>query len=524
MHRLRFLLFALAFLARPAFAADAIDRTIDRMSDDEKIAQLLMVGFDGTRVSPDLRMLVSQWHAGGIVLYRQNIQSARQAAQRNAEIRALAAGNVEPFIAVDQEGGLVQRLRDGVPELPGNMALGATRSPRLARRAGRALAQSLRALGFTMNFAPVLDVLWNPENTVFLTRSFSDDPHLAARLGRAFVRGANEGGIISVAKHFPGEGGTAGDSHFALPVLDSDRNAMDSCELVPFRAAIAAHLPALMTGHIAVPRIAEEPGLPATISRRVLTDLLRHDLRFNGLVITDELQMPSIRSRASVGDLAVEAILAGADMIMVVWDHHDRDEIYDALRRAYASGELPRATVRRSLRRILILKRRLKIQRRTSDDRSIANEIATRSVALARRDSGPLYDAGRSVVMLGSDGPLRRQFPAATIIEPPRRLDPTTFDATIDSAVIACRGATTLIAVIGSDNDKRLARALRKRLPLIRFIVVALGSPFEVRDIPKPDAILFTWSSGWPSQEAAARVLRGRAKARGRIPVEISLP
>jgi beta-N-acetylhexosaminidase len=323
------------------------------MTPEQKIAQLMIVGFDGHVLSDELRGLIARG-VGGVVFYSYNIESPEQAKHLTESIRA-AADPIAPFIAIDQEGGIVHRLRSGVPVIPSNMAIGATRSPDLSRRAGRAVGAGLRDLGFTMNFAPVLDVLTEHGNSAIATRAFSDDPALVATLGTAFIEGQNEAGVISVAKHFPGQGGVAEDTHRTLPSLDVPLSTLRERELVPFTDAFHHGLQAVMTAHIALPRIAETPLTPASLSRRVVHSLLRDDLRFDGIVITDALQMKALRDdRVSV---AIEALRAGSDMILTAGTANEREQIFRGLLAAYRSGRLPHATVDRALRHILLVKR-----------------------------------------------------------------------------------------------------------------------------------------------------------------------
>ena len=512
------LLLATALLVGPISGEPIWLSSDTRRSVDAKLGQLLLVGFDGPRVSPDLRRLVSEWHVGGVVLYAPNVESPEQVALLNLEIRQLAGRGAPPFIAVDQEGGSVRRLHSGVPELPGAMAFGAARSPALAQEAGTELARSLRALGFTMNFAPVLDVLSNPANTAFGTRAFSSDPQLVASLGSAVIEGELRGGVIPVAKHFPGQGGTSGDSHYSLPLLDATRAELDAREFVPFRAAIAAGVPAILTAHIAVPRVAEGPDLPATLSHRLLTGILRKDLRFRGLVITDELQMRAVQGRRKIGDVAVDALIAGADMLMIVWDHQDREEIYATLKAAYASGRLPHVVVERALRHVLAAKK--KLTRLPTSAPPSPEEQARLIERLARQAMTVDAPSGfhlpaEGVAFVGADGPLRQRFPASPWIPTPPRVD----DEVVQRATRASAGAKTIIAAVATDNDRALTVRLHRELPALHLIAICLGSPRLLAGIHGPEAIIYAYSDLPAFQDAAAGVLLDGRTAPGILPV-----
>ncbi|MFY0573155.1 glycoside hydrolase family 3 protein [Cystobacter fuscus] len=234
-----------------------------------------------------------------------------------------------PFLALDQEGGNVVRVKDDVVVLPGNMALGATRSAQLAYAAGHAQAEDLRRLGFNMNTAPVLDVNLNPRNPVIGSRSYGDSIPLVSELGRAFVRGQQDAGLVTVAKHFPGHGATDADSHRALPVMLESREEV-LAQMEPFRAVIREGLDGLMTAHVAVPALTGDDA-PATVHPRVLRGLLRERLDFQGLVLTDELEMEPIAQRYGVGQAAVLAVNAGADMVLVPWHAEKKREVHAAL-------------------------------------------------------------------------------------------------------------------------------------------------------------------------------------------------
>ncbi|MGH9423747.1 MAG: glycoside hydrolase family 3 protein, partial [Thermoanaerobaculia bacterium] len=430
-----------------------------------------------------------------------------------------AGDGVAPFIAVDQEGGSVQRLHAGIAQLPGAMAFGAARSRDLVRDAGDSVGRSLSALGFTMNLSPVLDVLSNPANTALGTRAFSSDPELVASLGSAFIQGELNGGIIPVAKHFPGQGGTAGDSHYTLPVLDRTRKELEARELVPFRAAIAAGVPGIMTAHISVPRVAETPDTPATTSHRLLTDILRKSLRFDGLIITDELQMRAVQRGRKIGDVAVDALLAGADMVMIVWDHRDREEIYAALKAAYASGRLPRAVVDRAVRRILAAKaaqakRRADFPPTAAEQAGLVERIAEAAVTLRppQKVAPPTVEGA---VFIGVDGPLRQRFAAAPWMPSPPRVD----EVIVERVLRMSSGARTIVAAVASDNDRLLLMRLRRLLPEPRLLIVCMGSPQLVAGIDNPEAVIYTYSDLFPFQEAAAKVLLDGNAARGTLPV-----
>jgi beta-N-acetylhexosaminidase len=498
-------------------SADEIDRRIDAMSPDARLAQLLFVGFTGTEADDELRRLVGGWHAGGVAIYSSNITSATQLRALTRAVRHLAGKGVPPFVALDQEGGEVTRISDEVPMLPGNMALGATRSATLARRAGRAVASDLRRLGITMNFAPVVDLSTDAESSIGI-RSFGSDPALAGSLAAAFIRGQSEAGVVSVAKHFPGIGSSRVDSHDELPVLRSSAEELRR-DLQPFRAAIDAGVDAVMLGHALVPRI---DARDTTRSAKTIA-LLRRDLRFNGVVITDVLEMGAVDKGRGVGRIALDAIDAGADMVMVLWHEHDRDEVFAALKEAYRSGALSEQRVRASLRRILRAKSHAASASAAAPDRSVGEDIAAASATLLRNrgDILPLRpDSSETTVYIGPGGPIAAAAHAAREVHPPVRFVGVELENWAAAAAREAAGATRIVAAAQNVSQMQVVRAAHEANPGARVVLVSLGSPQLIRELPDADAYLCLYGYLPVSQRAAARVLEGAA-APGRLPADV---
>jgi beta-N-acetylhexosaminidase len=518
MRRAPALLLLLTFLPGVAHAtpgepsASAIERAIDAMTPDERVAQLLFVGFFGTKVNPEIRRLVADWNVGAIALYSANINSASQLKRLTADIAKLAAGRRQPFIALDQEGGEVTRFTDGVPLIPGNMALGATRSPELAERAGGELGAALSALGITMNLAPVLDVASSSRSAIGI-RSFGSDPELVAELGAAFVRGQSSTGVVSVAKHFPGIGGSEVDSHDALPTVGAGKS-----DLLPFRTAIGEGVEAIMVGHAAVPAV--DGSTPASQSAKIL-DVLRRDLQFDGVIVTDVVEMDAIAKNEGVGRVAVQSVVAGADLVMVLWHEDDREDAFRALKAAYASGELSETRLRQSLRRILRLKLRRPAPPRRSDE-TVADEIARKAVTIVRNDRGVLPIIGRrKVVYVGPPGPLSDALPAAARVELPVRARDEQIDSLIGEAREAIAGASLIVGAARNRTQAKIiaeARATRLDVP---FVMVSLGSPSLLEMFPTAAAAICAYGYLDPSQRATAQVLTGTAEAPGILPVSL---
>ncbi|MCC6811968.1 MAG: beta-N-acetylhexosaminidase [Deltaproteobacteria bacterium] len=513
----------------------SIAQKIQQMSEDEKLAQLMVVGFSGTSVNAEVDDLLARWKVGAIALFSRNVKSPEQVRRLTRGMRDVSKAVVAPFIAIDQEGGLVVRLKQGVSVLPGAMALGATRSRTLAYLAGRAVGADLRGLGISMNFAPVLDVNSNPANPVIGTRSLGERPELVAELGRWFIRGEDEAGIISVAKHFPGHGDTQLDSHYATPSLSIDLDRLRKLELVPFEQAIAFGLSAIMTAHIALPKVSEEPSLPATLSPRVLTGILRKDLGFDGLVITDGLEMRGIVEGEGIGRAAVKALNAGADMVMVLWSQKDREDVFSAMKGAYLAGELSHERVDASLTRIFRVKHKAGLFDKTMSPESlaaqrvlhdqVAEEIAERSVTLVRDRTGlmPLYGPGKRtrVLYLGPEGQLAQSFMNDMIELMPSLPTKEQRQKHAIDAIARSAQATVIVAAAQNRYHVEVIRQVREALPSVPMAFVSLGSPYYLAQLPTVDAYLCAYGDLPSSQRALARVLHGERGTVGRLPVTI---
>jgi len=327
-------------------------------SDEDKVGQLLLLGWIGSTAEA-ARPELEELRAGGIV-YVQNVSTAAEARAINPALLRIATNTdlVPPLIAIDHEAGIVQRIKD-VPNLGSNWDFAhAAATEATACQRGLSHAQTLRALGFTMNLAPVLDVNNNPANPVIGTRSYSDDPDVVARLGSAYIKGLQGGGMVAVGKHFPGHGNTGVDSHLQLPILTQSVDELEKIELIPFRRAIDADVAAIMSAHIVFPAV-DPSGVPGTLSRQVMTGLLRERLGFQGLAISDDMgAMKAITDNFSAGDAAVRAVNAGVDMIIMSAELARQRQARDALVQAVQTGEISRDRLDEAVRHVLQAKAR----------------------------------------------------------------------------------------------------------------------------------------------------------------------
>ena len=392
----------------------------------ELAATVLQPGFAGT-AAPDW---VRRWLGaglGGVALFARNVESPAQVAALTAQLRA---ERPDVIVAIDEEAGDVTRFesRHGSSR-PGNLALGAVDDAGLTEAVAHDLGAELAAAGITLDYAPDTDVNSNPDNPVIGVRAFGAEPGLVARHSAAFVRGLQSAGVAACAKHFPGHGDTSVDSHHRVPLIGRDRAELDACELVPFRAAIAAGARAVMTGHLLVP--AYDPRLPATLSPRILTDLLRTELGFGGLIITDGIEMQAVRRAYGLAGATVRALAAGADAVCVGGDHADERtavRLRDAIVAAVRGGRLAEERLRDAATRIRRLGAWTTRTQKETGARAIADAAATREIAVLAGGAGGSavgFDAARRAVRVtgGSEAALPIDGPAHVVeFAPPRNI------------------------------------------------------------------------------------------------------
>jgi beta-N-acetylhexosaminidase len=299
---------------------------------------LAIVGFTGHSVPAELRKLVAEFDLGGVIYFARNIVEPRQVAELSREVAALAI-EWPLWISVDQEGGRVARLKRPFTEWPPAITLGRSGSEQLAERFAAALAAELTAVGINLDYAPVLDVHTNPANPIIGDRALAERADVAATLGRAVIRGLQRAGVAACGKHFPGHGDTSRDSHEELPIVEHDPRRLEEVELVPFRAAIEERVATVMTAHVLVPALDAER--PASLSPRIVTTMLKDAMKFDGVVLSDDLGMKAISATTSLGEATVDAIGAGCDAVLLCNNTIDEQVMaLETLIRAAESGRL----------------------------------------------------------------------------------------------------------------------------------------------------------------------------------------
>lgn len=313
----------------------------------ELAGSLITTGIPGPDLASETRRALEHLAPSGIILFRRNVASVEQLRELVAALHALPT---RPLVSIDHEGETVTRLGPPFTSFPVAARVGASGNAELAFRVGQAMGSELASAGIDIDFAPVLDVHSNPRNPIIGERAFAREPDRAAALAIAFMRGLHAGGVLSCGKHFPGHGDTDRDSHAELPRVERSRAGLEAVELKPFRAAVAAGVPILMTAHVLYPAL--DPLRPATLSRPILRDLLRREIGFRGVVVSDDLEMGAISAQATVPEAAVEALRAGVDWLLVCNDLQQSLAAADRVRVAVERGELAVEDLEAAARRI----------------------------------------------------------------------------------------------------------------------------------------------------------------------------
>ena len=526
--------------------------TLPQLTLPEKAAQLVGVRVFGSYKNPQsaemrrLSGLVRDLKVGVVVVFESEVESLPRLLNR-----LQGEAKLPLLVAADLERGMAFRIRRGVVPLPYAMAIGATGSSEAARFMGEVTAREAKALGIHWAFAPVADVNNNPANPVINIRSFGEDPELVARLTAAFVAGARSGGLLTTAKHFPGHGDTAVDTHLQLATIGGDRARLGSVELLPFRSALKAGVDSVMIGHIAALSL-DPSGAPATLSEPMITELLRHEMGFSGLIVTDATEMSGVRA-AWTGEAAIRAIKAGADLILLP---PDPEVAVQALVRAVWEGQLSEARIDESVRRILETKERLGLDRRRLVDvdavsKSVGRpEDIERAMAIGRDSITVLRNQG-GILPLRAERPLSllhlvmssdarndqiqgfpedefqdRRIPARTLSLGPEVSEETAAKLVAMAPDFTHVVVSAFVRVTSSKGTADMAPSHARLIERLRetgrpLIVVAFGSPYLLRQFPDVPVYLCAYGSAESSQRAAIAALFGDFATKGALPVTI---
>ncbi|MFH0988940.1 MAG: glycoside hydrolase family 3 N-terminal domain-containing protein [bacterium] len=534
----------------PAF--DWVETTLQHLTLEEKAAQLVHVWTTAPYYADDdqhwqeMIRLASQRKIGGFIF---SVGDVYETAIQINKLQAVT--DVPLLIGADYEYGAGMRVRRAT-SFPSAMAIGATRNTDYAYAMAKATAREGRALGIHQNYAPTVDINLNPRNPVINTRSYGDDVQLVSTMAAAYVRGTQEGGMLATAKHFPGHGDTDVDTHLNLVTLNSDKARLMSVELAPYRAAFEAGLASVMVGHIAVPKLDSAPGIPATLSPRITTDLLQKELCFSGLIVTDAMEMKGVAMKYGAGESAVLALKAGVDLILMPVD---ADVAIDAIVDAVRKGELSEERLNYSVRKLLRIKERFKLhQQRYIDPASIAAHVNIeehRRLALKiARDAVTVLGNQTSILPLQKSS--SKKILDLVITESEDLTDGKSFHTLLND-----RTKNTEFMQINSSSNKlhfenALASAARAELIILQFhlhirsgemtgfvrkdqrelvakiaqlkksmIGISFGNPYIAMDLPTMNAYVCAYSDDDAIEQATAEIVFGESESHGKLPITI---
>lgn len=537
-----------------------IEQTLASMTLDEKIGQLIIPAAVGMFLSQDsetfqqMRRDITEFHVGGYHMLGEVsiLHEPAGVALLINHLQELA--RVPLWITADFEGGVGLRYI-GATRLPRAMAMGATGNPEMAYQAARITAEEARALGVQVNFYPVADVNNNARNPIINIRSFGGDPNQVGLMARAYIRGSQEHGVMATAKHFPGHGDTSTDSHLELPVVDVDRARLDSIELPPFRAAIEEGVGGVMSAHIALPQI-ETERLPATLSPKMLTGILRGEMKFTGVIFTDALNMRGIAAHYPEGEAAVRAIKAGADVLLYP---PSVEQAFVAVKHAVDAGEIKESRLDESVRRILSAKEKLGLDHNrfvdignldkalgTNEHQRTAQQIIESAITLVRDTQKvlPLKLAPEQKVLFismvdNSDGwrdgvpgsvfyaGLVKRHPSSTHVYVTDKSSPAEFElikklAALSDAVIV-NAFIRVASFKGSIDMSEGEINLLKHLSAIKrpFAFVLFGSPYLLSFVPELPTYVLAYEYYAAAEEASLKAVLGEIEFKGKLPIEL---
>lgn len=542
-------------LAPPSPAEDGwVNKTLSRMTLEEKVGQMIgwrynghFFNFDSEYVK-DLVHLIKKRKIGGLIAFAGEVYETAHLTnylQQQAQVPLL--------VAADFEWGAAMRI-SGTTLFPPLMALGAAGSEELAYEMGRITAVEGRAMGVHMTYSPVVDVNVNPDNPIISSRSIGESPESVGRLAAAFVKGCQENGMVATAKHFPGHGDTAMDSHDLLPAIEADLDRLEKVELYPFSRAIESGVEAVMTAHLFVPALDATPGLPATLSPLIVTGLLRNKMGFKGLIVTDSMGMGGVTRGFSPREAALMAVKAGVDMVLLP---PDPEGVIDALVEAVRSGEISQARIDESARRVLALKARLGLSKtRLVNLEELPRNVASpehlqqaaltfeKCVTLVKNEINilPLTPEvfGKRIAILSLSSDADDHFAGRPFVREVQKRWPGVAAYYCDAfsgreflREAKARALDADIVILALFSSLRTSKGsvdlLTEHIDLIRelawaekkTIAVSFGSPYFLRHFPEVNAYVCLYRNTLPAQETAARAIFGEIDTEGRLPVSI---
>jgi beta-N-acetylhexosaminidase len=539
---------------------DVIGNAIKHMTLEEKVGQMLMPDFrtwkgkNVTEMNDEIAKLVKDYHLGGVILFRENVVTTEQTTKL-VDAYQQVAQKYGLLITIDQEGGIITRLQSGT-DFSGNMALGATRSEETAEKVGRAIGEELHSLGINMNLAPVLDVNNNPDNPVIGVRSFGENPELVGKMGNAYIKGLQESGTAATAKHFPGHGDTAVDSHLGLPEVPHDKDRLKQVELYPFQQAMDAGIDAIMTAHVTFPKIdptkavsqkdGTEIAIPATLSHKVLTGLMREEMGYEGVIITDAMNMNAIADHFGPVDAAIRSVKAGADIVLMPVG---LEVVVNGLYNAVRSGEISEKRIEQSVERILTLKLNRGIVKGEVEEsidqkishalqvvgspehKAIEKEAAEKSITLVKNNGVlPIKAAPEDkIAVVGYSGyyvnlllnEVKKHHTNVTYIDTQTKLTTAQLEQVKDAKYIIVGTYTSSVGGRAPSASQMVMTNQLINETDAKVIALGIRNPYDVMSYPAVDAYLVQYGYRPASFAASVNTIFGENHPTGKLPVTI---
>lgn len=511
------------------------------MTLEQKVGQLFMVGFDGHEPNGDIENLISKYNVSGICYFSRNLKNPKQVHTLSTKLQSYANSDFPLFLTIDQEGGMVNRLTEGITISPSNMALGALNNRVYTKQIAEIVAKELRSMGVNMNFAPSLDVNNNANNPVIGVRAFGEAPKLVSEHGYEVVQAYQNENIIPSVKHFPGHGDTDTDSHLEMPVVNHSMERLEEVELAPFKYAIDKGVDSVMISHVSFPTL--EDTYPATLSHNIVTGLLREKMEYDGVIVTDCMEMLAIDNNYTSAESATLAIKAGIDLVLVSHTYDKQRAAIDGVIEAVKSGEISEERIDESVRRILSLKERRNVgeaiefnpdnfqSKRTKEFERKVHELVLTPVK-NENNLLPLDNTKKTVTLwpdISKTSLVDEEFSQTITISDyiANKLDDyTELPLSLDDDVLkACEEAEQII--ITTYNISQAADNLKMTKEIVnrfgeKIVAIAYRNPYDLQEIPNVAAYIAAYDIRPLTLESVAKVLTGEAKAGGKLSVTIS--
>lgn len=524
------------------------------MTIDEKIGQRFIVGIKGEKIDADFISLVKEFHVANVILFGRNIRNRQQLGKLCTDIQGLVMQETGhgAFITIDQEGGVVTRLSGDMINCPGAMATAATGNPENVYRTARITASELKSVGINFNLAPDLDINCNPDNPVIGVRSFGDTPETVIEFGLNMIKGLKDGEILSCAKHFPGHGDTAVDSHIGLPCIDKSKEELLAFELLPFIEAIRNNVPAIMSSHILFPKI-EPANIPATMSRKIITDLLKEELGFKGLILSDCMEMDAIKKYYGTVNGVKAAFSAGVDLVFVSHTAELTKEAIKTVKEAYESGQMPLTELDESVEKVIRYKEKYiscsqNIDAsynwddeeyincgadRNTDMKKISDEIRNASLTHV---SGEMFPPGDAPLFIGCNNFRANQassdmdkhlnfadFLCSKLGGRAITTSPNPDESEIKKIISEMGNPTSIIYATYNGHVYSGQLSLGKQLAVagIPMAAFTLRNPYDLSAYPEQVAKYAAWEYTEESLKMVYRLLSGRLEAKGKMPIKL---